>query len=95
MAVTEAEIMELISQLTQRGDVRNLPFTLQELANILEGDGAPAKIVSLVRDLSGVSKEAAELRQYKDLTPEQIETAVKRGRERLKREEEERRRSHC
>ena len=95
MAFTEAEIMEFVSQLTKRGNENDLPYTLQELARILEADGANSSITGMVRELSTVTKEAAELKRFENLTPAQIQTAIKRGQERLKREEEARRNSHC
>jgi hypothetical protein len=95
MAFTEAEIMEFVSQLTKRGNITDLPYTLQELANILEADGADRSIAGMVRDLSTVSREAAELKKFENLTPAEIQTAINRGRERIKREEEARRNAHC
>ena len=87
--------MKFVSQLTKRGNGSNLPYTLQELANILEADGADRGIIDMVRELSTVSSEALELRRFENLTPSEIQIAIKRGKERLKREEEARRNTHC
>ena len=95
MAFSENDILSFIHELTIRGDEKSLPYTLFQLAELLETDGADKKYVNMVSELSTVNKEAAELKEFKDLTPEQIHTAIKRGKQRLKREEEERRRSHC
>ncbi len=95
MAFTQDDVMRFISHLTKRGDEGNLPYTLHELADILEAAGTEKQLVDMVRHLSTVNVEAAELRMVADLTPEQVRIAIRRGKQRIKREEEERRRSHC
>lgn len=95
MAFTEADVLRFISQLSQRGDEGNLPYTLHEFANILEAAGTKKTIVDMVRELSTVNREAAELKKISDLTADEVRIAIKRGKERLKREAEERARSHC
>lgn len=95
----EKTLLQFIEKIIQGSNELKIQKSLEQLLTILDLNGTEKRLMNIVQEAIAVRKEMSELGKQvesgKKLTKEELDIAIRRGKDRLRREEEARRNSRC
>lgn len=87
---TEQDLMRFISRIIGCGIEKNIRIALSELSEILRNEGVDYSMLTLLHDTILASQELAEFGETNnnsDITEDELGKAIRKSRERIRREE--------
>lgn len=97
--MNEKQLLQFIERLVACQDKDRVRLSLNQLQKIMELNQIEEKYIQYVKELAGILPETTELgdkvKQGQELTQKDLDIAIRRGKDRLRREEEARRNNRC